>query len=55
MDFSKGTGFMFNKYVNLVLNTLTNSEHDKYLQYLNKKEQHIGGEKVTGVVESKTD
>jgi hypothetical protein len=33
MDFSKGTGFMFNRYVNLVLNTLSNNEHEKYLQY----------------------
>ena len=33
MEFSKGTGFMFNRYVNLVLNTLSNNEHEKYLQY----------------------
>ena len=33
MDFSKGTGFMFNRYVNLVLITLSNNEHEKYLQY----------------------
>jgi bromodomain-containing protein 7/9 len=33
IEFSKGTGYMFNRYVNLVLNTLSNNEHEKYLQY----------------------
>lgn len=39
MEFSKGTGHMFNRYVNLVLNTLTNNEHEKYLAYLSKSNQ----------------
>jgi hypothetical protein len=39
MEFSKGSGHMFNKYVNLVLNTLTNNEHEKYLAFLSKKNQ----------------
>lgn len=38
MEFGKGTGFMFNKYVNLVLNTMTANEHEKYLKYLKDKQ-----------------
>lgn len=38
MEFKKDTGVLFNRYVNLVLNSLTNNEHEKYLQYLNKRQ-----------------
>lgn len=38
MEFKKDTGILFNRYVNLVLNSLTNNEHEKYLQYLNKRQ-----------------
>ncbi|RNA42835.1 bromodomain-containing 7 isoform X2 [Brachionus plicatilis] len=38
MEFKKDTGVLFNRYVNLVLNSLTNNEHEKYLQYLTKKQ-----------------
>ncbi|CAF0834997.1 unnamed protein product [Brachionus calyciflorus] len=49
MDFSKDSGFMFNKYVNLVLNTLTNNEHEKYLQYLGKKQNEMDFKHETDV------
>lgn len=38
MEFGKGTGFMFNKYVNLVLNTMTGNEHEKYLKYIKDRQ-----------------
>lgn len=41
MEFSKNTTQMHQKYVNLVLNTLTNNEHEKYLAYLAKKQQQV--------------
>jgi hypothetical protein len=37
MEFSKDTTPMYNKYVNLVLNTLTSNEHDKYVHHLSKQ------------------
>jgi len=36
MEFSKDSGTMFDKYVNFVLNTLTNNEHDNYLKTVEK-------------------
>ena len=39
MNFAKDTGVLFNQYVNLVLNSLSNKEHEKYIQYLAKKNQ----------------
>ncbi len=39
MEFAKGTGPLFNKYLNHVLNTLTNNQHDKYLEAKNKSTQ----------------
>lgn len=40
MEFSKGTSYKFDRYVNFVLNTLTNNEHERYVNYLaNKKQQ----------------
>jgi hypothetical protein len=39
MEFSKDTTPMYNKYVSLVLNTLTNSEHEKYVNYQQKLKQ----------------
>ena len=46
MEFSKGTTPMYNKYVNLVLNTLTNNEHEKYLQNVNRQKQQIKQEET---------
>jgi hypothetical protein len=39
MEFSKGTGAMFNRYTNLVLNTMTGNEHERYLKYVRDKHQ----------------
>lgn len=47
MEFSKGTGFMFNRYVNLVLNTLSNNEHEKYLLYKQNQLKKIASESST--------
>ena len=44
MEFSKGTGFMFNRYVNLVLNTLSNNEHEKYLLFKQNQLKKITSE-----------
>ena len=41
MNFAKDTGTLFNQYVNLVLNSLSNKEHEKYVQYLAKKNQPV--------------
>ena len=39
LEFSKGTTASYGKYVNLVLNTATNGEHEKYVQFKAKKEK----------------
>jgi bromodomain-containing protein 7/9 len=39
LEFSKGTTSAYGKYVNLVLNTTTNGEHEKYVQFKAKKEK----------------
>jgi len=39
MEFSKGTTSSYGKYVNLVLNTATNGEHEKYVQFKARKEK----------------
>lgn len=36
MEFAKDTGTMFDKYVNYVLNSLTNNEHSNYLKAAEK-------------------
>ena len=37
MDFAKSNSHTFKKYVNLVLNTLTTNENEKYLNYLKER------------------
>jgi len=39
LEFSKGTTTSYGKYVNLVLNTATNGEHEKYVQFKAKKDK----------------
>ncbi len=39
MQFAKGTGSLFNDYLNHFLNSLTNNEHNKYLESQNKSDQ----------------
>ena len=54
MEFGKGTGFMFNKYVNLVLNTMTGNEHEKYLKYLKDKQEAATATAVTNAASTST-
>ena len=37
MDFSKETTTIFNKHVNIQLNSLTCNEHEKYIKTLSNK------------------
>ncbi len=39
MNFAKSNSHTFNKYVNLIMNTLTTNEHEKYLNYLREREK----------------
>lgn len=38
MEFSQNTGSTFQKYVNYVLNSLSNNEHERYLQTIQTEE-----------------
>ncbi len=54
MEFSKDTTPMYNKYVNLVLNTLTSNEHEKYLHHLSKQRLQNVKQESTAPVDSQS-
>lgn len=52
MDFAKSTTQMYNKYVNLMLNSLTSNEHEKYLTILKNKEKEKEEKQTNNIAEN---
>lgn len=55
MDFAKSNSHTFKKYVNLVLNTLTTNEHEKYLNYLKEREKQKEESVKENIVENESE